>query len=164
MRYTTPETLDFHANLGGAHVTLSGSTIVFELERHGEWSRVSTEDSVHLVGAQLVGWVERSRLTKLEGGVGYTGGGSRLPEPKGRPPILSTPTRRAHVDAGTPVFSAPERGARWATVRDGEAELEVILEPGRDRARIIRAPFIPYLSAAWVPTQAVHVQPEITPR
>lgn len=156
--YTTPETLDFRASPeGGAHVTLRGSTIVFALEDRGAWSRVSTADDVHLNGAQLVGWVERSRLTKLEGGVGFTGGSSRAHEPKAGRVGVSTPTRLAHVDAGTPVFSAPEGGARWATVRDGEADFEVALEPGRDRARIIRAPFIPYLAAAWVPAQAVHV-------
>lgn len=161
--YTTPDTLDFHVSPGDSDtVRLTGSTVVFALQRHGTWTRVATADHVHMDGAQLAGWVEHSRLTRIEGGVGFTGGRG-FAEPLGRgtggtrvsgPGVFQGP---AHVDSGTPVFALPTGGDRWATIRDGEAELEVVIWPGRDRARVLRAPFIPHLASAWVQVAAVHV-------
>jgi hypothetical protein len=69
--YMTPEELDFYASPGGdAHVRLTGSTVASELERRGRWARVSTEDFVHMDGAQLMGWVEHARLRRISGGSG----------------------------------------------------------------------------------------------
>lgn len=164
--YTTPDVLDFHANPGGgAHVRLTGSTIVSELERRGDWTRVATEDFVHMDGAQLTGWVEHARLTKLSGGFGFTGGrgfGS-LPT-RGRAGAVRAGGFRgpAHIDAGTRVFTLSTGGEPWATIRDGEAEIEVFIKPGNDRAEILSAPFIPHLTSAWVPVAAVHPIPAKT--
>jgi len=158
--------LDFYASPGGgAHVRLTGSTIVSELERSGDWARVSTEDFVHMDGAQLTGWVEHSRLTKLSGGVGFTGGRS-LGSPLGRGVIgaasvtgAGTFRGPAHIDAGTPVLALPAGGEPWATIRDGKAEFEVVIKPGNDRAEVWRAPFIPHIRKAWVSLTAVHILP-----
>jgi len=116
-------------------------------------------------GAQLTGWVEHSRLTKLTGGIGFTGGRS-LGSPLGRGTVGSVRKPGpgavrgpAHINTNTPVFALPAGGAPWATIRDGEAEFEVIIEPGNDRAEVLRAPFIPHLWKAWVPLKAVHILP-----
>jgi hypothetical protein len=164
-RYKTPETLDFHASPGdGARVRLTGSTIVSELERRGEWARVSTEDFVHVDGAQLTGWVERSRLTEVDSAIGFTGGrgdlapregGHAHAEPVVRPGVFHGP---AHIAAGTRVFALPAGGEPWATVRDGGATFDVVITPGDDRAQVWRAPSIPHLGNAWVPLAAVHVR------
>jgi hypothetical protein len=164
--YTTPEELDFHASpFERPRVRLTGSTIVSELDRRGDWVRVSTDDFVHLDGAQLTGWVERARLTRIDGAVGYSGGRARSApmDPGGRGVVRTSDPRifhgPAHVDAGTPVFALPAGGEPWAVVRDAEAELEVIIRPGMDRAEILRAPFLPSLDHAWVPLTAVHPLP-----
>jgi hypothetical protein len=162
--YDTPEVLDFHASPGdGTPVRLTGATIVSGLERRGPWTLVSTEDDVHMDGAQLMGWVEHARLTKIEGGIGFTGGrgrGAREGGGMGRrglsgPGIYHGP---AHIDAGTRVLALPG-GEPWATVRDGEAEFEVVLRPGNDRAEVWGAPLVPFIGNAWVPATAVHILP-----
>lgn len=165
-RYTTPEGLDFHASPGdGAPVRLSGSTIVSELERRGQWTRVSTDDFVHMDGAQLTGWVEHSRLTRLSGEIGFSGGRSRVSPPgkgtMGTTSVIGPGALRglAHIDAASPVFARSAGGERWATIRDGMAELEVVITPGNDRAEVRRAPFLPHLENAWVSLGAVHLLP-----
>jgi len=164
-RYSTPETLDFHAlPEDRALVRLTGSTIVSELERRGAWSRVATLDYVHMDGAQLTGWVKAAGLEKLSGGYGFTGGRSfGAPTPRGRgsvrasgPGVYRGPAR---IDPDTPVFSLADGGQRWATVRDGAAEFEVMFRAGDSRAEIQRAPFIPSLQGAWVSLKAVHTLP-----
>jgi hypothetical protein len=155
--------LDFHVSPGGsAHVRLTGSTLVSELERRDRWARVSTADPVHLDGAQLTGWVDPSRLTRIDGGIGFSGGRGFLAPLMGTaghgkvtgPGTFHGP---AHVDAGTPVFSLPAGGVPWATVGDGLAELEVVIRQGEDRARVWSAPFLPHLDRAWVAVTAVRV-------
>jgi hypothetical protein len=119
---------------------------------------------VHMKGAQLTGWVEHSRLTKISGAVGFTGGGGRAApsDREIRAVIVTGPGifhGLAHIDAGTPVFALRAGGEPWATVRDGEAEFEVVVEPGKDRAQVWRALFIPHLSKAWVSLTAVRTLP-----
>ena len=163
--YRTPRVLDFHASPGGgAHVQLTGSTIVAGLERRGQWTRVSTEDPVHMDGAQLTGWVKHSRLTKINGLIGFSGGRASLADPVGGagwstvsgPGIYHGP---AHIDAGTPVFTLPAGGEPWATVRDSKAEFVVVIRPGSDHAEVWGAPFIPHIRQAWVSLKAVHILP-----
>jgi hypothetical protein len=167
VHYVTPATLDFHAQPeDGAPIRLTGSTIVGELEQRQGWSRVTTVDHVHIDGAQLTGWVEVAGLQKLAGSFGFTGGrGSLAPRSRGRgsrraggPGIYQGPAR---IDADTPVFSSAEGGHRWATVRDGAAEFEVVFRTGDARAEIWRAPSIPLLRGAWVSLKAVHPTPGI---
>jgi hypothetical protein len=163
---TTPEVLDFHEHPGeGAHVRLTGSTVVSELEHRGPWTRVATQDFVHMDGAQLTGWVEQARLTRIEGGIGFSGGRS-VPSPllgeSGRTVRATGPGvfhGLAHIDAGTAVFTLPTGGVAWATVRDGMADFEVFLKPGDERADILRGPSLPGLRNAWVPRAAVHPLP-----
>jgi hypothetical protein len=47
-------------------------------ERRGAWTLVSSDDDVHF-DAQLTGWVEHSRLTELQGGIGFSGNKRREP-------------------------------------------------------------------------------------
>jgi hypothetical protein len=162
LRYTTPETLDFHATPGAASpVRLTGSTIVSALERSGPWTRVSTQDFVHMDGAQLTGWVLHSRLRRLSGAIGFTGGRGGLPGRLGDIPSIhyAGPGIRqgpAHVDAGTLVYSSPSGGTTWATVRDRTATFEIAARAGEDRAQVLSAPFLPSLTDAWVPLSAAH--------
>jgi hypothetical protein len=105
-------------------------------------------------------------LTKLASGtIGFSGNKYREPPPLGGgvvvgrrtgPGVVQGPAR---VAAGTPVFALPAGGLRWAIVRDGEAELEVVITPGSERAQVLRAPSFPILHYAWVPRAAVHVLP-----
>lgn len=126
--YRTPRALDFYARPGaGAHVRLTGATIVSGLERRGQWTRVATKDSVHMDGAQLTGWVKHSQLTRIRGGIGFSGGRARSALPPGGvgtstlsgPGIYNGP---AHIDAEAPVFALSAGGEPWATVRDGQAD------------------------------------------
>jgi hypothetical protein len=160
--YHTPDVLDFHESPGdGAPVRLTGATVVSGLERRGPWTLVSTEDDVHMDGAQLTGWVEHSRLTKIDGGIGFEGGGRgnelRNDGEFGRPSVTGPGVFHgpAHIDAGTPVLALPG-GEPWGTVRDAEAEFEVVIRPGNDRAEVWSAPLLPFLGNAWVPITAVH--------
>ncbi len=144
---------------------LTGSTVVSALERSGPWTRVTTEDFVHMDGAQLTGWVLHSRLHRLSGAIGFTGGHGWLP---GRLAVVPSihyagPGIRqgpAHVDAGTLVYSSPSGGATWATVRDSAATLEIVVHTGDDRAEVLEsAPKLAVASTdAWVPPGAVHSQ------
>jgi hypothetical protein len=167
--YSTPETLDFHALPDdGAYVRLTGSTIVSELERRGAWSRVATPDYVHMDGAQLTGWVRAEGLNKLPGYYGLSGGRSlgtpRQPQPglvrASGADIYQGPAR---IEPDTAVFSSADSGHRWATVRDGAAEFEVMVRAGASRAEIRRAPFIPVLRDAWVSVKAVHTMRRESP-
>lgn len=159
--YTTPAVLEFHERPGeGASVRLSGSTVVTELERHGEWARVSTQDSVHMDGAQLTGWVKRDQLTKIDGGFGFTGGrGFAAPSSKGRgrrvakgEGVYQGP---AHIEKDTPVFDSQTGGVVWAKVVDAEATFEVVLREGEPRAELLSGPSFPALQRAWVQAEAV---------
>jgi len=145
-------------------VRLTGTTIVMELERRLPWARVATLDYVHMDGAQLTGWVKLARLERLYSSSGFSGGRSfGAPTPRGRgyvraagPGVYRGPAR---IDPNTPVFSSADGGQRWATVRDGAAEFEVMFRAGDSRAEIWRAPFIPSLRGAWVSVKAVHTIP-----
>jgi hypothetical protein len=160
--YSTPSVLDFYERPGeGASVRLTGSTIVTELEGQGEWARVATQDSVHMDGAQLTGWVRREQLTKLDGGFGFTGGrgfaelpgkgrGRRLARGEG---VYQGP---AHIDQDTPVFDSPTGGVAWATIADPTATFEVITRKGEARAELVSGPSFPALQRAWVAAGAVH--------
>ena len=160
---TTTETIDFYESPGnGERVRLTGATVVAELERRGGWTRVSTQDYVHLDGAQLTGWVEQGHLTRVDGGVGFTGGRSRASLGRGGqggrvgvsgPGIYHGVGR---IDVGTPVFAVPVGGEGWAVIRDGSAEFEVVIREGRERAEVWRGPFLPRLINAWVARGAVH--------
>jgi hypothetical protein len=57
------------------------------------------------------------------------------------------------------VFALSEGGTPWAHVRDDEAELDAIIEPGSVRAHVLRAPSFPFLGNAWIPVTQVHVLP-----
>ncbi len=164
--YETAEGIDFHESPGsGVRVRLSGgTTFVARLERRGAWTRVATMDDVHM-SAQLTGWVEHARLTELQGGIGFSGGWSR-PQPLGggigtvgRGVRAGTFHGPVHADGGAPVFASPEGGAPWAYIRDGEAELDAIVEPGSNRAQVLRAPSFPSLGNAWIPVTRVHAIP-----
>lgn len=140
--FSTPETLDFYTLPDDdAPVRLTGSTLVSELERRGEWSRVATLDDVHMDGAQLTGWVRNAGLEELSGSFAFTGGRGLGP---------------ARIDLATPVYSSAGNGHRWATVRDGAAEFEVTFRSGEAWAQIRRAPHISFLQGAWVRVEAVH--------
>jgi hypothetical protein len=162
-QYETPEAIDVYARPGGgARVRLSGgSTIVYGIERVGPWMLVSSADDVHL-HAQITGWLDHARLTEIEGTVVFTGGTGRAPDSRlgwgsfgrgARPGAYQGPVQ---VDAGTPVFAHLEGGLPWATVRDGEAEMEAYVDPGSLRAQVLRAPSLPALMNAWVPVGSVH--------
>jgi hypothetical protein len=160
--YTTPETLDFYPTPGGAsRIRLSGSTIVAERERRGEWTRVTTEDHVHVDGAQLAGWVEHALLTELVGGVGHTGGravAASTPSNAGCSVAVRAGSYQAAAtfDNGTAVFAGEIGGAPWATIRDGAAEFAVVIPPDGDRVQVVRAPFLPCLRNAWGARAAMH--------
>jgi hypothetical protein len=159
--YETPDVIDMYAGPGkGAHLRLSGSTFVSELARSGRWALVFTEDEVHM-DARLTGWVEHARLTKLDGGIGFSGN-RYVPEPMNRgtsgatvkgPGTYQGP---AHIAVGARFFTQSEGGEPWATVRDGAAAFEVLIWPGEhDRVQVMRAPFMPSLQNAWVSSKAV---------
>lgn len=161
--YSTPDTLDFFFGPGsGERIRLTGSTVVAEIERKPGWIRVSSIDYVHIDGAQLLGWVDASRLTKLQGGVGFTGGRSFLSPPAaGSPGVVKRSGKgiyqgEAHIDSGTVAFADATGGQPWATVRDGSAGFEVVITQGQERAEVVRAPSIPLLTHAWVAAKAVH--------
>ena len=135
--------------------------IVCEIEHQGAWLRVANGDSVHIDGGQITGWIERSSLRQIHGGVGFTGGrtmpdSTRSP---GRRGVSGSGIHqlRAAVDGGTPVSATRGATAPWATVRASGATLDLIVRDGDPWVEIAGVAGLGAVTTAWVPRSAVHL-------